>query len=455
MKQVLITAHAGETRAALIEKDWITEFFLHRDAAPSLRDHIFCGRVIDHHKGLNRALVDIGLKRDGFVEVKNAKFLPPVGQKIIVQSHDHGAAFDRSEHALMKLSLNVSLAHSCLIFMPHRESATLSAKASQGASELSDLLDQLTSNGFCGIVRNQASATGQKAVLKQWDFLQNTWAEITQRFEQAEAPCQLYAPSHLIRWLDLLSPLDEIYVDNTDIFKEVTAWKTTSASQTDIIRPKVAEQGFPPDVEDGWQSLFDRHVEAEHGTNLIIDEVAAGSFIDVNSGSHHHGSDAEQTFLKANLAAATECARQIRLRGLKGLILIDFITMKPPHHRKLLEQKLRALIKHDPHGLHLHGITHMGLAELTREGQFPSLSPSLLAKPVATKSVPTVAYEILRACALHHKGLSLAIYAQKTVIDYLEAELRSPFYALKAQKNVTTTVWPSHHCGAAFEIHAA
>jgi Rne/Rng family ribonuclease len=429
MKQVFITHAWGQTRAALIDQDWICDFFLETKQHTSLKDHVYIGRVTDHVKSLNRALVDIGLEQLGFIDVKNPKFLPGVGKKVLVQALSHGAGLDPEGHALLKLTTNISFSLPGLVHMPNREDVMISTRAkTSAASENADWVNVLADEGFRGIIRSQGLGGGLKNLQTQWTHLKSVWERVQKGCSVLDEPTCLYAPSTLLRWLDLVGPVDEIITDDSTIMHDIRTWQRLWGDLCPVER--ASEAGFPEPIEEAWQDLYENRVPLSHGASLEIHNAGPATLIDVNSGSGFTAHDAEQTFLKVNLEAVPEALRQIRLRNLKGMILVDFITMKTPHHRKMLEQKLKSMVKSDPHGLIFHGLTHLGLAELTRESHFPQLT-RLLMNTEVSKTPEALCYELLQA-ALRHKGSKLTIELGPTPHTTLHETFRDELAHLKS-----------------------
>ena len=448
MKQVVMTRAWGQTRAALIDQDWICDFFLETKHHTSLKDHVYIGRVTDHVKSLGRALVDVGLEQLGFIDVKNPKFLPNVGKKVLVQCLSHGAGLDPEGHTLLKLTTNISFSLPGLVHMPNREDVMISTRAKTSASqEKADWLNALFDEGFRGIIRTQGLESGLRSLQTQWSHLKSVWERVQKGCSVLDEPTCLYAPAPLLRWLDLVGPVDEIVADEGALIQEIRSWQRLWGDLCPVER--APEVGFPAPLEEAWQDLYETRIPLSQGASLEIHSSGPATLIDVNSGSGFAAQDAEQTFLKVNLEAVPEALRQIRLRNLKGMILIDFITMKTPHHRKMLEQKLKSLVKGDPHGLLFHGLTHLGLGELTRESHFPQLT-GLLTETHVTKTSEALCYELLQD-ALRHKGSRLTIELGPQPYLTLQEAFREELAHLKSLfAELTLTKVPS--LGNAYQL---
>ena len=397
MNQVWLSSIAGEIRGAYIKNDWIVEFFYHNDLFPSLKDRIYSGRVIEYIKPLNRAIVDIGEARPAFIEAKNPKSLPPIGEKIMLQLLAHGDPATLQDHSLLKATTNISLNRGGLVFMPSRHEISMSQRASKDRANV--MMDTLYESGFRGIIRSQALKQPESKLMHSYKVLHELWGKISRDFVESQVGALLFSPSPLNRWLERLEDVSKIYFDDPLLKPDLEDFVQTLSKPATLLPAKQSYCGFPEEVEEAWQTLFQDDVPLiQSGGNLRIHHLSTAQLIDVNSGSCHSNIQPEQNYLKVNIEAAEEAARQIRLRSLRGAILVDFITMKTPHNRKILEQKIKSLCKNDPYGLTFHGLTPMGLGEFTREGLFTSLPQLLSITHERTKSLHILATEILRAC---------------------------------------------------------
>jgi ribonuclease G len=397
MNQVWLSSIAGEIRGTYIQNDWIAEFFYHNDRFPSLKDRIYSGKVIEIVKPLNRAIIDIGESRPAFIEVKNPKTLPTVGEKILVQILAHGDPTSLHDHALLKATTHISLNRGGLVLMPFRHEISMSQRALKDRSNV--VMDALYESGFRGIVRSQALKQSEAKLLLTHQNLQDLWDTINRDYLESPTGTLLFSPPPLCRWLERLDEISQIYFDDPQLKPDLESFVLSLPQSSILVPSKLSYCGFPEEIEDAWQTLFQDDIPlTQSGGNIRIHHLSTAQLIDVNSGSTPSHIQPEQNFLKVNIEAAEEAVRHIRLRGLRGAILIDFITMKTPHNRKILEQKIKSLCKTDSYGLTFHGLTPMGLGEFTREGLFAPLPQLLSFNSERTKSSHVIATEILRAC---------------------------------------------------------
>ena len=397
MNQVWLSSIAGEIRGAYIQNDWISEFFYHNDRFPSLKDRIYSGRVIEIVKPLSRAIIDIGETRPAFIESKNAKILPTVGEKILVQLLAHGDPTSLQDHALLKATTHISLNKGGLVLMPFRHEISMSQRALKDRSN--HLMDALYESGFRGIVRSQALKQPEEKLMQIYQNLRGLWDTINRDYLESPAGTLLFSPLPLYRWLERLEEVSQIYFDDPQLKSDLEEFILSLPKSSTLSASKFSYCGFPEEIEEAWQTLFFDDIPLiQSGGSMRIHHLSTAQLIDVNSGSTPSQIQPEQNFLKVNIEAAEEAIRHIRLRGLRGAILIDFITMKTPHNRKILEQKIKSLCKNDPYGLTFHGLTAMGLGEFTREGLFAPLPQLLSCSRERLKSAHIMATEILRSC---------------------------------------------------------
>jgi ribonuclease E len=399
-----------ETRVAIVEENHLQELYIERVSDESERHvgDIFRGRVTNVEPAMQAAFVDYGGPRNGFLhasELAPVNFLSKAreeeakpsgrsrpyvrieeelkrGQEIVVQmqKEELGGKGPR-------LTSYVSLAGRYLVLTPASAHLGVSRKIESEAerSRLKELLEQLTPPKNLGfIVRTAGQARTKTDLRRDLSYLLRLWKVILARMRESATPSLIYQESDLvIRCVrDLYNPdIQEILVDSEAEYQKVREFiQTIMPRQERVVK---LYRGAKPifehcQVDKELESIAQREVPLPSGGALVIDETEALVAIDVNTRGFRHGRDPEQTALRTDLEAAAEVARQLRLRDLGGVIVVDFIDLKDAEHRRQVERALAAALKGDRARLKTLRMNNFGLIELTRQRVRPSLTQSML-----------------------------------------------------------------------------
>jgi len=442
VRDLLINAIPGETRAALIEDGKLSEFrVLRRGMGPHQGD-VLLGRIEKIMPNLSAAFVDIGAPRSGFLALRaGAKYSE--GEAVLVQVTKEEVA-DKGP----VVSTVISLGSGLVAFLPYGEGVKLSRRITDEA-ERSRLI--AAAEGLCegagGLILRTAAQGATRSMLEAaLTALQNTWTKMSDRIASGEisAPASLFGSEDglLAILRDYGGLADEIHIDLMSAFlaarKLVDGPLPELAGKLTHHREGAIFDLF--DVAEEIECLTSRRVTLASGGSLIIDEAEAMTVIDVNTARHTAKRQAGEIHLAVNCEAADEIARQIRLRNLSGLIIVDLIRMEESADRRRVVEAFGAAFSGDPSSAQIHGLTRTGLLEITRSRSHTPLSHVLFG-PCSVcggggrvKAPLSLAYDALRG--LLHEGRlrpggAVSLTAALDVINQLEGVARDDLKAVE------------------------
>jgi ribonuclease G len=388
-RELLITVDVGEQRVALLEDDRVAEVYLERPERRSIAGNIYLGTVDNVLPGMEAAFVEIGLEKNGFLYVdeivvpelegkrhgKKITDLIQRGQQILVQ-----AVKDPMKTKGARLTTEISLPGRFLVYVPNGEGLGVSRRLEDGERQrLKTLLEEIAPAEGGVIVRTAAEGASAEDVERDLVFLQRLWKTIQQRAKSASAPELVYQEAELpLRIVRDLFAGDFVaaHVDSDRTYKRIVGYlKKTSPHMIDRVhRTKDKEPLFERfGVEQEIASTLDRRVDLPSGGYLVFDYAEAFTVIDVNTGrfvgsrSKSSAQRLEDTVVKNNLEAVKEVVRQLRLRDIGGIIVIDFIDMANPKNRQAVEDALRQELERDRTKTYVVEISPLGLVEMTRQ----------------------------------------------------------------------------------------
>ncbi|MGO1617104.1 MAG: ribonuclease E [Oceanisphaera sp.] len=398
MKRMLINAtQEEELRVALVDGQKLYDLDIESPGHEQKKANIYKGKITRVEPSLEAAFVDYGADRHGFLPLKeiarnyfpagytyqgrpNIKEVVKEGQEVIVQ-------IDKEERGNKGAALTtfISLAGSYLVLMPNNPRAGGISRRIEGdeRTELKQALSQLDLPDGMGLIVRTAGV-GKSAEELEWDLhvLQTHWSAIQEAAEGGTAPFLIHQESNVIvRAIRdyLRRDIGEILIDNPVVFER--AQKHIELVRPDFVsRVKLYEGDVPMfshfQIESQIESAFQREVRLPSGGSIVIDPTEALTSIDINSSRATKGGDIEETALQTNLEAADEIARQLRLRDLGGLVVIDFIDMTPVRHQREVENRVRDAVRQDRARIQLGRISRFGLLEMSRQRLRPSLGES-------------------------------------------------------------------------------
>jgi ribonuclease G len=388
-RELLITVDVGEQRVALLEDDKVAEVYLERPERRSIAGNIYLGTVDNVLPGMEAAFVEIGLEKNGFLYVdeiivpelegtrhgKKITDLIQRGQEILVQ-----AVKDPMKTKGARLTTEISLPGRFLVYVPNGEGLGVSRRLEDGERQrLKDILKEIAPASGGVIVRTAAEGASAEDIERDLVFLQRLWKTIQSRAKAAKAPELVYQEAELpLRIVRDLFAGDFVaaHVDSDRTHKRIVGYlKKTSPHMVERVhRTKDKEPLFERyGVEKEIASTIDRRVDLPSGGYLIFDYAEAFTVIDVNTGrfvgsrSKSSTQRLEDTAVKNNLEAVKEVVRQLRLRDIGGIIVIDFIDMANPKNRQAVEETLRTELDRDRTKTFVVEISPLGLVEMTRQ----------------------------------------------------------------------------------------
>ncbi|MFM5185218.1 fused ribonucleaseE: endoribonuclease; RNA-binding protein; RNA degradosome binding protein [Aeromonas veronii] len=398
MKRMLINAtQEEELRVALVDGQQLYDLDIESPGHEQKKANIYKGKITRVEPSLEAAFVDYGAERHGFLPLKeiarnyfpsgysyqgrpNIKEVVREGQEVIVQ-------IDKEERGTKGAALTtfISLAGSYLVLMPNNPRAGGISRRIEGdeRTELKEALSGLTVPEGMGLIVRTAGV-GKSPEELEWDLnvLLNHWDSIHKASQERAAPVLIHQESNVIvRAIRdyLRRDVGEILIDNPVIFERAKAHielvRPDFLNRVKLYKGEVALFNHFQ-IESQIESAFQREVRLPSGGSIVIDPTEALTSIDINSSRATKGGDIEETALQTNLEAADEIARQLRLRDLGGLIVIDFIDMTPVRHQREVENRLREAVHQDRARIQLGRISRFGLLEMSRQRLRPSLNES-------------------------------------------------------------------------------
>ena len=400
-----MSVDVGEQRVAVLEDDRVAEVYLERPERRSIAGNIYLGTVDNVLPGMEAAFIEIGLEKNGFLYVdeivtpelegkrhgKKIQDLISRGETIMVQ-----AVKDPMKTKGARLTTEISLPGRFVVYQPNGDGFGVSRRLDdEERSRLKDILKSLDLKGGGLIVRTAAEGASAEDIERDLIFLQKLWKSIDTRAKKASAPSLLYQeaelPLRVIR--DLFTEgFERALVDQDRAYKRIVGYlKKTSPHMVErVVRHKEKQplmEAYGVDAE--IKSTLSRRVDLPSGGYLIFDYAEAFTVIDVNTGrfvgsrSRSSAARLEDTITKNNLEAVKEVVRQLRLRDIGGIIVIDFIDMANPKNRATVEEALRTELERDRTKTYVVEISPLGLVEMTRQNVTDG------PREVMTKKCPT------------------------------------------------------------------
>ena len=450
-EQILINVTPQETRVAVMQQGVVQELHIERASSHGMVGNVYQGRVCRVLPGMQSAFVEIGLERAAFLHVadiwqqkqnedKPIEKLLYEGQTVLVQ-----VIKDPIGTKGARLSTQISIAGRLLVYLPQETHIGISQRIEDEQErellrhKLQQLMPPEVKGGF--IVRTSAETATDRELLADVDYLQRIWNGIMEQAKIAAPQTLLYQELNLaLRVLrDFVSEdIDRIIVDSRETYAKLQSFSASYMS--DVASRLEHYQGERPlfdlyQAEAEIEKALSRKVELKSGGYLIIDQTEALTTVDVNTGAFVGGRNFDDTIFKTNLEAAHAIARQLRLRNLGGIIIIDFIDMDNAEHKTAVLEEFKKALARDRTRMTVSGFSALGLVEMTRKRTRESLA-HVLCQPCPVcqgrgelKTPQTVCYEILRELlreARQYNAREFRILGSQPVIDlFLDEESQS------------------------------
>jgi len=392
-----------ECRIALVEDGRLEALFVERESSEHHVGNIYKGRVENVEPSIQAAFVDCGLERNGFLHIsdvnsdyfkqarsgrdaggRNMRKLQNVlhrGQEVVVQVAKSGIGTKGPA-----LTTYLSFAGRYLVLMPNikRHGVSRKIEDEERRQRLKHILhDMKTPENMGVIVRTAGEGRNKKELQRDLNYLMRLYAAIQTRTRKSNAPALIYQESDLVTRVirDFFTPdTDEVIVDDENVMeKAVDFFKGVMPRYAQ--RVKLHQGGEPlfhaQAIERQIENIYLRRVDLPGGGYLVVDQTEALVAIDINSGSFRQSNDPEQNSFRLNMTAAAEVARQLRLRDLGGVIIIDFVDMLDPKHRREVEKALQEALSSDKARYNMLRMSEFGIVEMTRQRMRPSVRRSL------------------------------------------------------------------------------
>ena len=458
-EDVLINVTPMEIRVALVENGVLQEVYIERSTRKGIVGNIYQGKVVRVLPGMQAAFVDIGLERAAFIHVSE------VAERDAVNPSDQIGDYLREGQSLVvqvtkdpisakgaRLTTHLSIPSRYLVYMPEQSHVGVSQRIEDEAERerlkllvSTALTEADETSGY--ILRTAAEGAGEDEILADIKFLTRLWQSVKKRITSAKAPSVIYddLPLHLRTMRDLVSlKTEKIRIDSRENYAKLKAF-------AEEFIPEVGQrvEYYPGErpifdiysVEDEIQKALDRKAQLKSGGYLIVEQTESMTTIDVNTGAFVGSRNLEETIYKTNLEAATAIGRQLRLRNLGGIIIIDFIDMEDEEHKRQVLRMLEKVLDVDHAKTKITGVSELGLVEMTRKRTRESLGQTLC-EPCRScrgsglvKTPETVCYEVFREILRADRAYdspNYAVLASQAVIDRMHEEESASVAELEA-----------------------
>lgn len=455
--ELLINITPQESRVALLENGSLQEVLIERSSSKGIVGNIYKGKVCRVLPGMEAAFIDIGLEKSAFLhasdlthpsleEFRDSTIPRPAvqigellyeGKKLLIQ-----VIKDPLGTKGARLTTHVTIPSRFLVLMPDNHNLGVSGKIDDPdeRERLRNLVEQLREefgNNYGYIVRTAADGISEDDLRRDMKFLNTLWENINKSATESSAPTLVYSDLPLVLRIlrDMVGErISRVYIDSRE-----TANKVREFSQRYIPDLAAVIEHYPGErpifdlhgIEEEIQKALQRKVPLKSGGYLIIDQTEAMTTIDVNTGGFVGSRNLEETIFRTNLEAAQTIARQLRLRNLGGIIIIDFIDMLQHDHRQQVLKLLEKSLERDYAKTYVCEVSPLGLVEMTRKRTRESLE-HVLCEPCQTcggngfvKSAETVCYEVFREvlrAVRQFDAKELLVLASQEVVDLLLEE---------------------------------
>ncbi|MGY8870009.1 MAG: ribonuclease G [Pseudomonadales bacterium] len=467
-EEILINFTPMETRVAVIENGMPQEIYVERSTKRGIVGNIYKGKVVRVLPGMQAAFIEIGLERAAFIHVedvlpqqsngeeKNSISISHVlreGQALVVQ-----VTKDPIGTKGARLTTHISIPSRYLVYMPGNSHIGVSQRIEdveererlRSALQKCVAMDESDTAGY--ILRTVAEGASETELVADVQFLKRLWKAIEAGTVTASVPSIVYEdlPLNMRALRDMAhAGIERIRIDSRETFQKAQSF--SKALVPEIYDHLEYYPGERPifdlyNVEDEMQRALGRKVDLKSGGYLIFDQTEAMTTVDVNTGGFVGHRNLEETIFKTNLEAATAIGRQLRLRNLGGIIIIDFIDMEMVEHQQQVLRTLERVLERDHAKCKVTGVSELGLVEMTRKRTRESLE-HILCEPCSQcqgrgsiKTPVTVCYEIFREILRQHRAYDTEAYlvlASAGVVEYLTDDASDHVAELEAFINKT------------------
>ncbi len=463
-EEILINVTPRETRVAVVENGVLQEIFIERARRRGLVGNIYKGRVCRVLPGMQAAFVDIGLERAAFLHASD------IGRRDDAEAADAGGSVSKDISVLLRegqdicvqvikdplgtkgarLTTQITIPSRYLVFIPNVNNVGISQRIDSESERvrLRDVIQLFMSEQETGgfIARTAAEGAGAEALRADMMFLRKLWQSASETLAASKSGDLVYGDLPLtVRVMrDMLGDnIERVRIDSRESFQRAREFceRFMPGMQTQL-------EYYPGErpifdiyaIEDEIHKALDRKVQLKSGGYLIIDQTEAMTTVDVNTGGYVGHRNLEETIFKTNLEAAQTIARQLRLRNLGGIIIVDFIDMQDSEHKRQVLRMLEKCLERDHAKTHISEVSALGLVEMTRKRTSESLEhvmcevcPTCNGR-ASLKTAETTCYEIFREIMRASRQFDvqqLLVLASQEVVDLLLDEESSSLAELE------------------------
>ncbi len=458
-EEILVNVTPRETRVAVVENGVLQEVQIERVARRGLVGGIFKGCVSRVMPGMDAAFIDIGLEKAAFIHASDVNTLPRSSQSVPAEDgevvheaisnllHDGQQVLvqvvkDQIGTKGARLTTNITVPSRYLVLLPYSSDVRLSARLEdeEERERLSELMQELLDGSgkkFGCILRTAAESASKEELRRDLDFLLRLWDSIVEKIGKVTSVAEVYSDLPLaVRTLRDLNTddVENIYIDSRETVLNVKTFaeKLVPELVGRIQRYTGARPIFDlHGIEDELEKALRRKVMLKSGGHLVFDQTESMTTVDVNTGGYIGNRNLEETIFKTNLESALAIGRQLKLRNLGGIIIIDFIDMAEEEHKRQVLRALEKVLEKDRAKTQICEVSPLGLVEMTRKRTHESLE-HILCEPCPTcagggsiKSSQTVCYQLFREImrvARQYEADELLVLASQSVVDLLVDE---------------------------------
>ena len=487
-KEVLISLEANEKRVAILEDGKLEEFFIERAATNRMFGNIYKGKVKSIVPGIQAAFVDLGTKKDGFLYVADAVESPldidSAFDEVDFRQRRDRSRIPRIENVLKegqeitvqvvkepirdkgpRLTTHIALPARYLVSIPGESKSGISRRIDnpEERERIRTILAELNLPTECGfIVRTAGEGKSKSDLIRDAKYLNKTWKTIKADTARKKACALIHQELDLVERIVrdyLTEDMARVVVDQKDLFYRVKRFVRIYLPGTQIrVERHEGEEGLFDRyrIEREIEKTFQKKVFLRSGGHIVIEQTEGLVAIDVNTGKFTGQSNLEETVYRTNLEAAQEVARQIRLRDMGGIVIIDFIDMSKADHRWHLYQLFRDAVKRDRAKTNILPMSELGLIEMTRQRIRPSLESAVygtcpycegkgIVKSVTTMAIQ--AFKEVKKTLNHSKDRVLNVYVHPQVAERLLNQEQKSIRDLEktTQSRIVVLADPSLH----------
>ncbi|MGE7844540.1 Rne/Rng family ribonuclease [Bacillus cereus] len=437
MKTLYVNYAGSEKRVAIEEKKKIVEFLWKRNEEQEIVGHIYVGRVVRTIAGMNAAFVNIGLEKHAYLSYDDvpSSYRIHEGQAILVQ-----VVKEAIDTKGPKLTANIEFTGKYVVYMPFDEMRAVSRKIKNNKRR--QQLLQIEIEGTGGYIFRSASEKGAiEEIQAEMQGLQQLYEELKRKEGQGKVPLLLHRPATFLDRVFQENPIEtieKVVVDTRSIVKELE--DKVGKEKVSFYNEKSSMFnyfGIEREIEKALQKI----VWLPNGAYLIVEQMETMTVIDVNTGKFTGKQNLQDTVLCTNELAAEEIARQLRLRDIGGMILIDFINMKKREDKEKVRECLIAAMQDDRTYTRVLGFTELGILEMTRKRKKHSLRDVLLKECVPCKATGYVMSHETIAYELERELITYGNIEDEAVLIAAPKELQKQFLQKELQKNIPFEIY--------------